>query len=30
MIYEIDDRFPNIGTWRYKGEILRDVLVKDS
>lgn len=30
MIYTIDDRFPNYGKWRYKGETIRDVLQKDS
>lgn len=30
MIYEIDDRFPTYGKWRYKGQSIREVLLKDS
>ena len=30
MVYEIDDRFPTYGKWRYKGETIREVLQNDS
>lgn len=30
MIYEIDDRFPIRGNWKYKGETIFEVLHKDS
>lgn len=30
MVYEIDDRFPTYGKWKYKGETVREVLHKDS
>ena len=30
MLYDIDDRFPLRGNWRYKGETIREVLQKDS
>lgn len=30
MIYNIDDRFPNRGDWKYRGETIREVLHKDS
>ena len=30
MIYNIDDRFPNRGNWKYRGETIREVLHKDS
>lgn len=30
MIFEIDDRFPIYGNWKYKGETIREVLHKDS
>ena len=30
MIYDIDDRFPTYGSWKYKGETIREVLNKDS
>ena len=30
MIYGIDDKFPSHGSWRYKGETIREVLQKDS
>lgn len=30
MIYDIDDIFPSYGSWRYKGETIREVLQKDS
>ena len=30
MIYEIDDRFPTYGRWKYKGQSIREVLLTDS
>lgn len=30
MVYNIDDRFPSTGNWKYKGETIREVLHKDS
>lgn len=30
MIYNIDDKFPSTGNWKYKGETIREVLQKDS
>ena len=30
MIYGIDDKFPSYGSWKYKGETIREVLQKDS
>lgn len=29
-MYNIDDRFPLVGNWKYKGETIREVLQKDS
>lgn len=30
MIYNIDDRFPTFGAWKYAGHTIREVLQKDS
>ncbi len=30
MIYVIEDKFPSYGSWRYKGETIREDLQKDS